>query len=95
MGFDPETQRTAHMPGLKLDAGTFDFSNGSETADVATTLAKALGGMAVADLSATTDVQQTTMAFKIGDASNSKVTFVRGGANIFEDAKMSYLLWGF
>ena len=94
-GFDLETQRSAKMPGMTVNGGTFEFSSGSQTIDVPTTMIHAFGGMAVADITVTTDPQQTTSAYKVGDVSNSSVTFIRAGGFVDEDARMSYWLWGY
>jgi len=94
-GFDPVTQRHAKMPGLCIDAGIFDFSDGSATVDVPTNLSRVLGGLAVAEFSAASDPQQTLMAYRVGDASDCKVTFMRAGGMVGEDARMSYIMWGF
>lgn len=95
-GFDwAETQRSAQMPNMKVNGGTFEFSSGSQTIDVPTTLSKVMGGLATADLTATTDVQQTMLAFRIGDVSNGAVTFIRAGGFLAEDARMAYWLLGY
>lgn len=93
-GFDADTQRSAQLPNVKMNFGMFEFSSGSETIDVPTTLAKAFGGAAMADLTATTDPQQTMVGYKVGDVSNGAVTFTRGGGHVDEDARMSYWLFG-
>lgn len=94
-GFDPDRQQTSQMVGLKVNCGTFDFSNGSQTADVPCTLARALGGMAMIDCVDTDVTQATVVGYKVGDVSDCKVTFIRGGGVIAEDARMSYLLVGY
>lgn len=96
-GFDPETQHSGRWPGgLRADAGVFDLSGGSSTVDVPTTMSKVMGAIAVAEFTATTgSMQQTLIAYKVGDASDGKVTFSRGGGSIQEDARLSYLVWGF
>jgi hypothetical protein len=94
-GIDLETQRHAKMPGLCVDCGTFDFSNASQTAEVPTHLTRVMFGFAVADLTATDDPQQTTLAYKVGDASNGAVTFIRAGGNNNEDARMSFIVGGY
>ena len=59
-GFDwADTQRSVQLPNVKVNFGTFEFSAGSQTIDVPTTLAKAFGGMAAADFTSVTDPQQT------------------------------------
>jgi hypothetical protein len=78
-----------------VDFGTFEFSSGSTTIDVPTTLARALLGLAIADFSVTTKPQQTLFATKVGDVSNCAVTFMRLGGFSDEDARMSYLLGGY
>lgn len=93
-GFDLETQRHAKTIGMCFDAGRFDFSSGSSTCDVPTNLSTVLMALAQADLTSVTDPQQTMQAYKVGDASNGAVTFVRAGGNIGEDARMSYLAVG-
>lgn len=93
-GFDLETQRHAKTIGMCFDGGQFDFSSGSTTRDVPTNLSKVMGGLAMADLTATGDVQQTLFAFKVGDASNGAITFMRAGTYASEDARMSYWVMG-
>lgn len=91
-----ETQRSGRLiGGSREDFGTFEFSSGSQTIDVPCTLARAVTGLAIADFSATTKVQQTLFAIKVGDVSNCSVTFMRAGGMIDEDAKMSYRLSGY
>lgn len=94
-GFDLENQRHAKTVGMCYDGGTFDFSSGSATVDVPTNLARAMAGLAMADLTATTSAQQTMLGYKVGDVSNGAVTFIRAAGNINEDAKMSYWLMGY
>lgn len=94
-GFDLETQRSAQMPGMKVNGGRFDFTVGGTTVDVPTTLVNVMAGFAHADLTGVTDVQQTMFAYKVGDASACAVTFVRGGGNAGEAARMAYWLIGF
>ncbi len=93
-GFDPETQRHAKTVGMCFDGGRFEFSAGSSTCDVPTNLMNVMGGLAMADLTGTDDVQATLFAYKCGDASNGKITFLRAGADIGADARMSYWLMG-
>lgn len=94
-GFDYENQRTAQMPNMKVNGGTFDFSGGVATIDVPTTLAKVFGSVCAADLTATTSVQQTMLAYRVGDVSNGFVSFLRGGGFIDQSAHMSYWMWGY
>lgn len=94
-GFDLETQRSAKMPGMSINVGMFDISAGSASVDVPTTLARALFGMALADLTGITDNQDTYGAFKVGDVSDSKVTFIRAGGSTGKDARISYILAGY
>lgn len=93
-GFDLETQRHAKTVGMCFDGGRFDFSAGSATCEVPTNLLNVMGGLAMADLTAAASGQQTLLAYKVGDASNGAVTFVRSGGNLNEDARMSYWLMG-
>lgn len=93
-GFDPQTQRHAKTVGMCFDGGVFEFSSGSSTCEVPTNLSSALGGLAMADLTGTDSPQQTMLAYKVGDATNGAVTFVRAGGTINEDARMSYWLMG-
>jgi hypothetical protein len=93
-GYDDTIQRNAGTPGMRFDGGRFDFSSGSATCEVPTRLARALCGLAMADLSATTSPQQTVLGYKVGDVSNGAITFVRAGAAVNEDARMSYWLMG-
>jgi len=94
-GFDwGNTQLSAQMPHCKINAGTCDFSSGSQTVDVPTTLSKVYGGLITACFTATAVVQQTTLGVVVGDISNSNITFMRLGGFIDEDAHMSYWLAG-
>lgn len=93
-GFDLENQRTAQLVGMKLNTGTFDFSSGSSTVDVPTTLSHAIMGMAHADLTATNDTQVTMLGYKVSDVSKGAVTFIRAGGFMDEDARMAYWLAG-
>ena len=94
-GFDFYNQRAAKMPGMVVNAGRFDFSAGSSTIDVPTTLSKAFFGMAQADFTAQSDPQATLSGYKVGDVSNGKITFLRGGGSENEDARMSYIVVGY
>jgi hypothetical protein len=94
-GFDLETQRTVQLIGGKINFGVFEFSSGSTTCEVPTTLSRALSGLASADLTDVNDTQQTLFAFKIGDVSNAAIMFVRAGTFKGEDARMSYWLAGY
>lgn len=94
-GFDLENQRHAKTVGMCFDGGTFDFSTGSATADVATFLVRTMSGLAIAKLDSVDTTQQTMMAYMVGDPSNGMQSFVRAGGNINEDAQMSYWMMGF
>lgn len=94
-GFDPVTQRATRPPNVAIDIGTFDFSAGSDTVDVPTTLAKVMFGQALADLSTVDDPQQTMIGYVVGDVSDAAITFIRGGGGDGLDAKMSYMVAGY
>jgi len=96
-GFDwAETQQIGRiLGGVKMDMGRFEFSSGSNSYDLATTLANVIGAVVCADLTGTSDQQKTLTAYKAGDVSNGTVTFIRGGPLVDEDARMSYLMWGY
>ena len=94
MARDLDLQYDGLIPagGLHVDLGYMDFSNGSQTVEVDTTLLKVNFGLGIAQTKS--GGNQTLVATTDGDVSGSKVTFRREGAFINEDARYSYMLVG-
>lgn len=95
MGWDLEKQHSVHVPGVQIEHGIFDFTNGSRTLDVPTRLTKKFGGFAMVDATSQDVTQFTLFGTAIGDPSNGAVTFQRHGGMDAEDARMAYMLFGF
>ena len=94
MARDLSTQYDGLIPagGIHVDAGIMDFSSGSQTVEVDTTLLKSWFGLGTAQTKAAGN--QTLVATTDNVISNSKITFRREGGFIAEDAAYSYIIFG-
>ena len=94
MARDLDLQYEGLVPagGLHVDTGLIDFSSGSQTVEVDTTLLKVNFGIGLAETKAAGN--QTLVATTDRTITNSKVTFRREGGFIAEDARYSYMMIG-
>lgn len=94
MGFDWDIQRLVTLPtGLHFECGYMDFSNGSPTTEVVTTMTNIISGFGIVQ---TDDDGKNfgLVATQDGSISSNAVTFTRQTGYILEDARYYYVLLG-
>ncbi|KKN49903.1 hypothetical protein LCGC14_0638290 [marine sediment metagenome] len=95
-GFDLAAQHGGQITGFgMIEGGYFDFSAGSQTADVPTRMSYAYMGFGVTrNNDVNSDVVDSLIATTDGDITNGVITFRRQGLQA-ADSRVYYTLTGF